>query len=220
MILFGYPAITVTMNYLNPATERAIESRVGQVYLPALLMQSMVLLVIFWVILRWPINPVAGKPLTASAFTSLGLGRKDISWANLAVGVIFLLVAIIILNVVSNIINYYGVFETKDITYLLPRTTLEKMVWVILSISAGVTEEISFRGFVITRTTMLTGSVWPGMLLGSLSFGAGHLYQGVGGATVITIYGLLFALLFVARGSLMPCIIAHALQDILALLGV
>ena len=124
------------------------------------------------------------------------------------------------MNVVSNIINYYGVFETKDISYLLPRTTLEKMVWVILSISAGVTEEISFRGFVITRTTMLTGSVWPGMLLGSLSFGAGHLYQGVAGATVITIYGLLFALLFVARGSLVPCIIAHALQDILALLGV
>jgi len=150
------------------------------------------------------------------SLSQLGIRRNDLTFANFAAGVIFLFLAIIILNVISNIIGYYGLFQAEDITYLLPRTPLEKGFWIVLSLSAGIAEEICFRGYVITRLAHLTGSVWPGVLLGAISFGIGHLYQGWGGAVMIMIYGLLFSLLFLARGSLVPCIIAHALQDMLA----
>ena len=219
-ILFGYPLISIILNHINPPSENVIESRIVQIYLPALFLQLMILLGILWVILKTPVYQADDYWGFSRSMASLGLKRDDFSLANLAIGVIFLFAAIIILNIVSNIINYYGLFQTEDISYLLPRTPVEKIFWIILSITAGLAEEICFRGYVITRMAKLTGSVWPGVILGSISFSLGHLYQGAAGVAVIGIYGVMFALLFLARGSLMPCIVAHALQDILAVFAV
>ncbi len=215
-ILFGYPLISTALHYLNPPIERIIESRIIQIYMPALLIQSIIFFGILLVILK-------STPITAGqcwglseSFASIGIKRGDFTFINIVAGIIFLFAAIIVLNIISNIIDYYGIFQSEDITYLLPRTLFEKVFWVVLSIGAGITEEICFRGYVISRMTKLTGMIWPGVILGSISFGLGHLYQGFAGVTLITFYGVMFSLLFLARGSLVPCIVAHALQDIIA----
>jgi len=215
-ILFGYPLISTLLYYANPPSERIILSRILQVYMPALLVQLIILLGILWVILRTPVNHADNCWSLSKSLASLGIKHDDFSLLNFAIGVIFLFVAIIILNIISNIINYYGFFQAEDISYLLPRSTAEKVFWIILSVCAGITEEICFRGYVISRMSKLTGTVWPGVILGSISFGLGHLYQGMAGVALISLYGIMFCLLFIARGSLVPCMIAHALQDILA----
>lgn len=211
IILFGYPLISWALNYINPPSGEAIQSRISQVYIPAILIQMLVFLVIIWVVTKTP-----DRQSPMGNLAGLGIKRKDFNLLNLAIGVIFLFTALIVLNIISNIIDYYGIFRAEDITYLLPRSPEEKVFWIMLSLIAGVTEELCFRGYVITRLALLTGSVWPGVFLGAISFGLGHLYQGWAGVAVIGIYGLLFSLLFIARGSLVPCIIAHALQDMLA----
>lgn len=216
IILLGYPTMSTIMNYLNPPAEIEIQSRIWQVYIPALVFQAFIFITVIMAILAAPLKQAGRFFSLRENMASVGLKRADFSWLNSAIGIIFLFSAVIFLNIISNIIGYYGIFQTEDITYLLPRTQVEKIFWIILSISAGIAEELCFRGFVITRITMLTGSIWPGVLLGSFSFGLGHLYQGWAGVVLIGIYGVMFSLLYVARGSLVPCIIAHMLQDILA----
>ena len=54
-------------------------------------------------------------------------------------------------------------------------------------------------------------------ILSSVVFGACHAYQGLPGFILISVYGLLFALLYIRTGSLWPCVIAHFFQDFGAL---
>ncbi|OQX91871.1 MAG: hypothetical protein B6D58_05920, partial [candidate division Zixibacteria bacterium 4484_95] len=197
VILFGYPLISWLLNYINPPSETVIQSRISQVYIPAILIQTLVFLVIIWATTK-----TADGQINLSNIAGIGIKPKDFNLLNLAIGIMFLFTALIILNIISNIIDYYGIFRAEDITYLLPRSPEEKVFWIMLSLIAGVTEELCFRGFVITRLAILTGSVWPGAILGAVSFGLGHLYQGWAGVAIIGIYGLLFSLLFIARGSL------------------
>ncbi len=56
------------------------------------------------------------------------------------------------------------------------------------------------------------------VIISSVAFGACHYsYQGLPGLILITVYGLLLALLFVRTGRLWPCIVAHFFQDFLAM---
>jgi membrane protease YdiL (CAAX protease family) len=216
IILAGYPLLSIIMNYVNPPDKVVIESRIIQVYLPALLFQAIIFSSLMIAVLKAPLRQDGALWTTKQNLASIGIRRDDLNWKNAAIAVVFLFAAILILNVLSTIIGYYGLFQAEDITYLLPRTSVEKSIWIVLSVSAGVTEELAFRGFVLTRMEILTGYVWPGVMLGAFSFGIGHLYQGWAGVVLIGIYGIMFSLLFIGRGSLIPCVIAHALQDILA----
>lgn len=208
VFLIIYPLFQWLLNYISPPDTAQIESKILQLYLPSLLLQIFILASILLALVR-----------DREQITSLGFKPKDFSPANIGIGIVFLAVAIIILNILSRALTYFGLMTTPELSYLLPKTIIERSVWIILAISAGVSEEICFRGFVITRMARLTGSVWPGAIIGSLAFGASHSYQGIGGIIVIGVYGLMFALLFLARGSLVPCIVAHALQDIIASFG-
>jgi membrane protease YdiL (CAAX protease family) len=56
-----------------------------------------------------------------------------------------------------------------------------------------------------------------GLIVWSLAFGAGHYVQGVH-ITIATIYGFVFGILYLLRGSLIAPIVAHAAYDTMALL--
>jgi membrane protease YdiL (CAAX protease family) len=208
IFLMFYPLAQWLLNYLSPPDSSLIQSRILELYLPSLLLQMLVFASIYLVLLR------DNEPLT-----TLGLRLRDFNFANIGIGVGFLLVAVIILNVLSRALIYSGMSAQADISYLLPKTFLERNIWMILATSAGISEEICFRGFIITRLARLTGSVWPGAILSAIAFGVSHSYQGIGGIILIGTYGFMFSLLFLARGSLVPCIVAHALQDIIASFG-
>lgn len=208
VFLIAYPSIQWLLNYVNPPDISQIQSRILELYLPSLLLQILVFAVIALALFR------DNEPLT-----SLGLRRSDFNFANLGIGIAFLIVAVIVLNILSKTLIYLGMVTQSDISYLLPKTIWERIIWIILATSAGISEEICFRGFVITRLARLSGSVWPGAIIGAIAFGVSHSYQGIGGIILIGVYGLMFSLLFLARGSLVPCIVAHALQDIIASFG-
>lgn len=101
---------------------------------------------------------------------------------------------------------------------LLPVTRKEKLVWVFTSITAGITEEFIYRGFFF----YLMGNLFPGLnifiILGisALIFGAGHIYQGPMEAVKPMFLGLVYGVFFIAFGSIIPCIILHAMQDLCA----
>jgi len=208
VFLVVYPAVHLVLNQISPPSPEAVDSRITDIYLPAFFLQLLVFASIY---LALKIN--------SESLASIGLKKQDFTFANLAIGLLFLFGAVLILNVLAAVIAKYADYDPTAISYVLPQSPVERIAWVIIAVGAGISEEICFRGFVITRLNRITGSIWPGVFLGSLSFGISHGYQGGGGVAIISVYGLLFALLFVARGSLVPCIIAHTLQDIIAAFG-
>ena len=96
---------------------------------------------------------------------------------------------------------------------MAPRSALEMVLWVAVSVSAGFCEELVFRGYLQRQFYALTGMAPAAVICQALVFGAAHLYQGVKGAAVIAGYGALFGILAVSRNSLRPGMIQHGAQD-------
>jgi uncharacterized protein len=97
---------------------------------------------------------------------------------------------------------------------LLPQGILESLVWIPLALSAGFCEELAFRGYLQKQFQAITGSAGLAVLFQAIVFGVGHLYEGVGPAGRIMLFGVLFGLFAVWRKSLRPGMIAHAWSDI------
>jgi len=112
--------------------------------------------------------------------------------------------------------HLFGPDRAAPIDGLLPRTALEIALWILVSITAGICEEIVFRGYLQRQFAALTGSRWIAVTLQALVFGIAHGYQGVAASGRIALFGLLFGMLALWRGSLKPGIVAHAGTDILA----
>jgi hypothetical protein len=102
----------------------------------------------------------------------------------------------------------------QEVAHYLPQSTLELQSFYRVSVTAGIVEEIVYRGFVLWYLALLM-PMWAAVVASSLAFGVGHIYQGVNGATRAGLVGLAFAIFYVVTGSIWLPIIAHALLDII-----
>lgn len=106
--------------------------------------------------------------------------------------------------------------HSEGFSGLLPETVAERVGFVLLSVTAGICEETLYRGFLIRYLHDLAPAL-PLLLAlaaAALLFGLAHLYQGRGALLRTAITGLAFGGLFVVTGSLLPCIVLHALIDL------
>lgn len=101
-----------------------------------------------------------------------------------------------------------------DIAKYVPQTADELRSFFRVSITAGIVEEIVYRGFVLWYLSQFM-PLWAAVIVSSLAFGFGHSYQGANGAVRAGLVGLAFAIFYVGTGSIWLPIIAHALLDIL-----
>jgi len=127
----------------------------------------------------------------------------------------FWIVAILILAVIGILFRLVHLSTPqKTLAQLAPQNGFELLLWVILSISAGICEELTFRGYLLQQFSRTGRSISIGVLASSLLFGVSHGYEGVAGIIAITIYGALFCVLAIKRDSLRPGMMAHAWHDI------
>lgn len=134
-------------------------------------------------------------------------------------GFAFLVFSWLFLSGVAWLLAQVGLPMPGELKFLIPQDAVGRIVWVGVSITAGVCEETLFRGYLMTRLRLVFGLqswVVPA-ILSSLIFGICHSYQGLPGMIVLSIYGGLFAILYIRTGSIWPGIIAHTFQDLLAL---
>lgn len=110
--------------------------------------------------------------------------------------------------------NLIGPNTAKTVNSLLPQTPLEILVWIGVSITAGICEELAFRGFLQRQFHALTGNVAVAILAQGLVFGLFHAYQGWRNVAVISILGVLFGALAAWRRNLRANIVVHAWSDI------
>ncbi|MEX2465468.1 MAG: type II CAAX endopeptidase family protein [Gemmatimonadota bacterium] len=111
--------------------------------------------------------------------------------------------------------SWANVPETPVLAQLLPRTERERRVFGLLSVAAGVGEEVAYRGYAIPTLAVSVGVPWSVAITSTL-FGVLHAYQGVLGMIRTALMGAVLAGGFIASGSLLPVIIGHTLVDLLA----
>ncbi len=104
--------------------------------------------------------------------------------------------------------------QATSVAGLLPQSALEVMLWIVVSISAGICEEIVFRGYFQKQFAAYTQSLIAGVLLQAVVFGLGHSYQGLKQVMIIAVLGVLYGALAAWRRSLRANMIAHAWTDI------
>ena len=143
-------------------------------------------------------------------------------------------------------VAYYGlrkVNNTKQYLYFLPlvlivsvnlwngininHTGSEIMFHILTMFNIGFIEEIIFRGFLFKM--MAKDNVQIAIIVSSVTFGIGHIVNLLNGAELIptllqicyaVAIGYLFVMIFYKSGSIVPCIIAHALFNALSIFNV
>lgn len=98
----------------------------------------------------------------------------------------------------------------------LPKTG-EQLFWgLVVSLFAGLCEEIAYRGYLIPYARFWLPE-WPALVAAAVLFGLAHLYQGAAGIFVTAMLGLGFGFVYVETSSLALPIVLHAAVDISAM---
>jgi membrane protease YdiL (CAAX protease family) len=181
---------------------KEVANPVNEVYYPTMIVQLITLLLVFVAVRSEKVNLA-------------DLGMRGFSRWTILQAVVFVIAANLILSVLQLELFAQSPGSFNEITGIIPQTSFARSIWVILCAIVAVSEEMAFRGYILTRITRLAGGrAWVGVLAATIAFAGGHLYQGFGGLAIIAVYGLMFAGLYLYTGSLYPGIVAHFLQDV------
>ena len=175
--------------------------------------QDLVLLAFIWFGLR--LRKVSLRELIGGAWNGINL----LIDAALAAG--FWIVSVMILASVKLALGLADIKSAKvsadavkqSMGGMLPQSGRDLAFFLLLCVTAGIFEEILFRGYLQKQLGALARNPWRGMTLAAIIFGAAHGYQGARFMVLVAIYGMLFGLLAHFRKNLRPGMMAHTFQD-------
>ena len=168
------------------------------------------------IVSEWPVFAyvVAGARRTGTSI-SVVLGNRWSSGRHLlrdiGIAAAFWVISVGILAIFGRLLHIDS--SSRTVQFMLPHGALELTLWVAVSVSAGICEEMIFRGYLQRQFIAFSRSTPVGIALAAVAFGAGHAYQGWRLTILIGIYGLMFGGLAYWRGTVRPGIIVHAWQD-------
>lgn len=155
---------------------------------------------------------------TAGVALAGGLGPAALGLNAVAWSTVLLLAAAMTAAGVAILFGFRaaGFRETGILRELLPVTATERVLFAGVSITAGICEELIFRGFLLTALVQASGSVALAVVISSGAFGVLHAYQKPVGALRAAVIGAVLALSVVMTGSVYAAIIAHTAIDMLS----
>lgn len=101
-----------------------------------------------------------------------------------------------------------------DIQAMIPRNRQELVLGGVMSVNAGVFEELAFRLALPALVYGATGSAVAAILGTLLLFGGLHIYQGVAGVVGTFVVGAIFMAIYIVSGTIVVPIVLHALFDL------
>lgn len=164
-------------------------------------------------LLIWAIGAAAAWAGHASGFTMREMGLVPVDPVTGALWVGVLTVAAIVIAVA---VRKLGWRESGMLEWLLPESARERALFVVLSVSAGIGEELAYRAFLIPALARASGSTALAVVVSSVAFGMVHGYQQTSGAVRASLLGALLAVPMLVTGSVLPSMAAHALYDVVA----
>ena len=149
------------------------------------------------------------------------LGFTIPSWNTISFFLTFLVICLYLIDVFIEIHvptrRKKTIARWKKYTPFLPQTRQEFNHFLFLALSAGICEEIIFRGYFITYLLNLgDGSIlskWAAITIPGVLFGVAHLYQGTKAVLKIIFMAILFGWIFILSKSLIVVIVLHVLID-------
>lgn len=100
--------------------------------------------------------------------------------------------------------------------FFIPGSRPQRLVWILVSASAGIGEEITWRAVQYLLLVGLMGDPVPAVVVCSLMFGAAHMGQGVRGAILAAPFAAILHVVVIVSGSLVLAMALHFLYDAIA----
>ncbi len=101
---------------------------------------------------------------------------------------------------------------------LMPRNTAERWWAALLSLNAGLSEELFFRLVLPLVLALVLGNVYLAFAIAIVTFGVMHFYQGWAGVVATSIVGAVMAAIYLASGNIWVVVIVHAAIDLVGML--
>lgn len=168
---------------------------------------------------EWALVAV-GLALVVAA-PGLALGDIGVRWPRLSaytvVGAVGLALSVVLLvGLRRRVDRGVQVLAPAEVSALLPRTAAERRAFAGLAVTAGVCEEVLYRGVLLAlAAALLPGlTAWRLVVVSALAFAVAHTYQGVAGMLTAGVLGGSLAVLLLGSGSLLLPVLYHVLVDL------
>lgn len=107
----------------------------------------------------------------------------------------------------------------RGLQAMLPHTTPERTLWVAFALTAGVCEEVVYRGYLLQQFRALTGSTLAALVLQTVCYSLTHLALPPQMLIGVVVLGLLLGGLAVWQKSLVPGMILHVGVGLVAMIS-
>jgi membrane protease YdiL (CAAX protease family) len=140
------------------------------------------------------------------------IGIKKITKTDIIWGFVVLIILVLLSFATEPLVKFLNLqSQNIEIAHVL---MLPYILRIFLVMTAGITEEIIFRGYLIERINFLTNHLLFSAIISYLAFIIFHIpFWGIGGAIQIAVWAIPITILYVRRRNLTTCIIIHLLYD-------
>jgi membrane protease YdiL (CAAX protease family) len=151
------------------------------------------------------------QPVTVIGWVRRRIGR------DIAIGLALSVPLVIGAQLLEAALRAAGLSSPSSAPGLTPSGPGELVLAVVLVLVVAVAEETIFRGYLILRLTTVLRSRLSAVVVSSLIFAIGHGYEGEAAIVTIGLTGLVFALVYVWRQSLVAPVVMHLVFNLLAI---
>ncbi|QBI52808.1 CPBP family intramembrane glutamic endopeptidase [Streptomonospora litoralis] len=166
--------------------------------------------------------------LVAPGVTPAHVGlRAPVNWGPLLAAVLGFCLALLIVWLITRGRNRSGSGAAplpsvpdpgEGLSVLAPRNRRERRLAGALAVTAGVSEELLYRGLLVAFGVALGLPVWAAAVAACVLFALAHLYQGWWGLVGPGLLGALFMVVYLGTGSLLFPIVLHVVLELRSLL--
>lgn len=154
-----------------------------------------------------------GEPVWRIGWTTRNVGR------DVLLGVLLFVPTFVVTGSLDQWLRQLGLSGPAEPrpSFLAITGSWQVVLAILLVVVVALAEETIFRGYLILRFENVLGSTAIAVLLSAVIFSLGHGYEGEAGVVTVGAMGIIFALVYIWRRSLVAPITMHFLQDFLAI---
>ena len=140
-------------------------------------------------------------------------------WKDVALGIALFLPMFLAAGWLDNALQAAGFSApaTPMPSFLEARGRAELLLAFFLVIIVAIAEETIFRGYLLLRFRAINLSLPRAAVLSAVIFSLGHGYEGTSGVATVGTMGLVFAVIYLWRQSLVAPVVMHFLQDFIGI---
>jgi membrane protease YdiL (CAAX protease family) len=147
---------------------------------------------------------------------TIGWVRRG-AWREAGLGLALSVPVLIGAQLLQAALQAAGLSAPMPSSALLPSGPGELLLGVVLVVVVAITEESVFRGYLILRFgNVLRSRAWA-VVVSSVIFSVGHGYEGGAAVVTVGVTGLVFALVYIWRQSLVAPVVMHLVLDLVAI---